>query len=248
MKIAFCDDDAGQREILRELAETYAARKGEVNILYYIFSDPEELLENSAKIGGYDIYVLDISMPVMNGIDLGVALRRAGYDGRIIYLSASEEYAVDSFRAKPFNYILKPIDAEKFSAALDEAVNDASAGREKSIIVRTKEGSVKVRFDSILWAELCRRTVVYHMLDGRVVESIQIRTTFAEAVQEFLVDDRFMQCGASMLVNLYHVTLVEKNYMMFRNTEKVYLPRRACSEAHTNWCNFWLNLAGEGKV
>ena len=47
----------------------------------------------------------------MNGIELGIKLRQLGYDGKIIYLTSSVEFAIDLFKAKAYNYILKPITA-----------------------------------------------------------------------------------------------------------------------------------------
>lgn len=247
MKFAICDDDIQYRDVLREAVGEYVVRREDINISFTVFSCAEDLLESAARIGGFDVYLLDISMPGINGIDLGVQLRKSGYDGRIIYLSASSEYAVDSFRAKPFNYLLKPVEKETLFAALDEAAASVASVKEKSVIVRTREGSVRVNFDSILWAELSRRVIVYHLTGGKTVESVQIRTTFSEAVQEFLSDDRFILCGASIMANLHHITLVEKDSLVFKDTYKVYLPRKACSEVRSAWCDFWFNMGGEVK-
>ena len=238
MKIAICDDEALFREemlaILNEYSETHAGQ----HIELAAFSNAEDLLEAAGKIGGYDVYILDIVMPCMNGIELGVALRGRGYDGKIIYLTSSAEYAIDSFRAKPYHYILKPFDKAAFYTTLDEALESVFSQKRRSIIVRTQDSSIKLSLDSILWAELNHRTIVYHLNGGKTVESVQIRTTFAEAVQELLKDRRFVLCGAGMAANLQHITAVENEALVFKNTFRAYLGKKACREVRSAWYDY----------
>ena len=182
MKIAICDDEALCRAEMLAMTQEYSEQYTGQHIEFAAFSHAEDLLEAAKKIGGFDAYLLDIVMPFMNGIELGVELRKRGYDGKIIYLTSSEEYAIDSFRAKPFQYILKPFEKSVLYATLDEALESVFAQKHRSIIVRTQESNIKLNLDNILWAELNRRTVVYHLNGGKTVESVQIRTTFPEAV------------------------------------------------------------------
>lgn len=243
MKIAFCDDEAFYLTQITELLQEFSAQKE--GISFSAFSSGEELLEAAEKLGDFDIYILDIVMPYLNGIQLGVHLRNKGFDGKIIYLTSSEEYAIDSFQARPFDYILKPLQKERFFTTLEEAIAHYSAKQEKSILVKTKESSIKLSFDSISYVELARRALVYHLVGGKKVESIQIRTTFSEAIQELLQDGRFVLCGASIAANLHHITTVEKDALIFKDGAKVYLPKRACAEIRSLWYDFWFD--GEGS-
>ena len=241
VKIAFCEDDTYWNKRLRNMAADYAVRHPERSISVSVFSDPEDLLKAAGKIGGFDIYVLDIVMPRMNGIELGMLLRQSGYDGRILYLTSSEEYAIDSFKVKPFNYILKPVSQDTLFAALDEAIESLPMRQEKSLIVKTQENSVKLNYDSILYAELNRRSVAYHLTNGKTVESVSIRTTFAEAMQDLLKDSRFVLCRATMVVNLYHITMIENEALVFRDKQKTYLGKKACRDLRSIWYDFCFN-------
>lgn len=245
VKIAICDDEELCRTEVLALAKEYSEAHTEQHFAFSAFSCGEDLLEAAGKIGGYDVYILDIVMPYMNGIDLGVALRGRGYDGKIIYLTASEEYAIDSFKAKPYNYILKPFDRITFSKVLDDALASLFEQKSKAIIVKTQESSIKLDLHQILYTELRRRVIVYQLTDGRTVESIQIRTTFAEAVQELTADKRFVLCGAGMAVNLHHVTEVENEALVFKNTLRVYPGKKACREVRSAWYDY--NFDGEGS-
>ncbi len=244
MKVAICDDEKSCRMDVLEKADEYNKQNSNA-ISFSAFSSAKALIEATEKSGGFDVYVLDIVMPEMNGIELGKWLRDNGHEGKIIYLTSSEEYAIESYRVKAFDYILKPVEKDVFFKSLDEIVAALSSKSEKSIIVKTKENSIRLTFDSIMYAELCRRVIVYHLSDGKTVQSIMIRTTFSEAVQELLRDSRFVLCGAGMVANLQHITMVDNEALDFKNSCKVYLSKKACREVRSAWYDYWFD--GEGS-
>ena len=247
MKIAFCDDDAACREEIDGLLSIYAGARPDHNISYTAFAYTDDLLDASAKLGGFDLYVLDIVMQNdITGIELGVKLRQAGYDGKIVYLTSSAEYAIDSFKVKPFHYIMKPVDKDSFFAILDEAYEIISHESNQKFMVKTKENSLLVSYDSILYAELVKRTLVFRLVGGKTVESTTLRTTFSEAVAELTADSRFMICGSGMLINLHHVTSVGNDSLVFRNGQKVYLGKKLCRDIRGVWNEFWFKERSKG--
>lgn len=241
MRIALCDDDARYRTQLFSLMNEYAISNPDKEIIFSIYESAEELLNVVEKTGNFDLYILDIVMNGMNGIDLGLKLRRMGHDDKIIYLTSSIEFALDAFKARAYHYILKPIKKEEFFSILTETAELIAAQKEKSFPVKTKEGTVKLNFDNILYAELCRRVITYHLLNGGSIDSITIRTPFAEAVQDLLYDKRFALCGAGMIVNLHHITSVKNELILFKNTHKVYLSKKSCRDIRSVWYDFWFD-------
>lgn len=241
MNIAVCDDEALCRGQVLELIQEYIEENSHLNLSVSEFADGEELLAAAVKLGGFALYIQDILMPGMNGIQLGVALRNAGYDGKLIYLTSSEEYAIDSFKARPFDYLLKPVQRDRLFAVLDEALHSVAQQKDAGVIVKTRDSSVRLALDSILYAELCQRSIVYHLAGGKTVETVQIRTTFTEAMQELLQDSRFFLCGKGVVANLHHITMVEKETLAFRDGARLYLTKKACSEVRSAWNEFWFN-------
>lgn len=238
MKIAVCDDDAYYREQILKITMNYASNNKAKKITVNAFTHAEQLLEYVYKNGGFDIYMLDIVMPGMSGIELGRQLRKDGYDGKIIYLTTSDEYAIDSYSVDAFNYILKPWKDEHFLSTFERAVNSISDRKEKYILVKTRESSVKITLDIIMYAELSKRCVVYHLTNGRTVESTTLRTNFAEAMQPLVSDSRFVFCGASMVVNMHHITAVESEALIFNNDAKLFLGKKICRDVRTTWIDF----------
>jgi len=241
VRIALCDDDALFRAQLVTLMTEYTVDNPDKEIDFSIYESAEDLLNMVEKAGNFDLYILDIVMTRMNGIDLGLKLRKMGHNDKIIYLTNSAEFALDAFKARAYNYILKPIKKEEFFSVLDEITAIVNSKREQSFLVKTKEGSVKLNIDTILYAELCRRVITYHLINGSSIESITIRTPFSEAVHDLLQDKRFILCGAGMAVNLHHITSVENGLILFKNAHKVFLSKKACREIRSAWYDFWFN-------
>lgn len=244
MKIAVCDDRAECIQQLKEIASEYTADRKSTPMTLAYFLDPYDLLESADEKGGYDIYILDIVMPGMTGIQLGVKLRNAGHDGKIIYLTSSEEYAIDSFKVKAFDYIMKPISKEVFYKTMDEAIAALAVKRNKVVVVKTKDAAMRVKFEDILYVELCKRVLAYHLKDGKTVESLHIRSAFSDAVAELLADRRFAPCGASMAVNLDHVSAVAMETVSFDAGETLLLSKKICRDLRAAWNNYWTSREG----
>ncbi len=240
MRIAVCDDNWQCRARVTDLLHEYADQRQDKVVAFSVFSEPEELLA-AHREKPFDIYILDIVMPGMNGIELGAALRADGGDAKIIYLTSSQEYAVESFRIRAFHYLTKPVEHDVLFRTLDEAIDSVSVRRDRSLIVKTKGSSARITFENILYAELSRRTVLYYLKDGSVVESTSLRVPFVDAVGELLRDRRFALCGASMAVNLHHVSQVEMEGIRFETGTQVHLGKKACRELRIKWNDFWIH-------
>ncbi|MBQ2265728.1 MAG: response regulator transcription factor [Oscillospiraceae bacterium] len=247
MKIAVCDDNQLCRDTASELLQHYAAEHPDAEITIFSYEHADDLMDAARKTGGFDIYILDIIMPDTNGVKLGVLLRENGYDGKIIYLTSSAEYAIESFQAQPLQYIIKPVTKEKLFPVLDTAVSAASCRKEKSIIVKTSDGRIRLPIESIMYAELQRNKISYYLVSGKCVQSTTIRISFADAVQELSCDDCFVRCGASLIVNLLHVAAAKTDELRFRDGTTLFLSSKLLTDIRKKWYDYWLD-DGEEKL
>lgn len=236
MKIAICDDEKKCLENALSAAEKYSKQRKSIDI--EAFSHAEDLISACEKTGGYDIYILDVVMPDMNGIQLGEKLRELDLDGKIIYLTSSEEYSLDAFKVKAFDYLVKPINDEVFFKAIDDAAEQIAEKKDKHILVKAKERSIKLTYDSIMYAELTKRSIYYYLTKGKTVESVTLRMPFTEACAKLLDDRRFFMCSQSVLVNLDHITEVESDAVIFDDTYKLFLSEKICRKLRSAWTEF----------
>ena len=238
LKIAACDDESAQLEQMERMLQDYFRARLALPGRISVFSDSRTLLSRVREQGGFDLYILDIIMPGLNGIQTGMELRKMGDGGEIIYLTTSSEYAVDSYTARAFFYLIKPVTEKKLFGLLDEAAEKLQQRRSRGILVMTPDGPRRIRMDHILYAERIGRRVRYYCTDG-TVDTQTIRCTFRDAVHPLTEERRFCMCGASFLVNMEHVTGVDGREALLDNGGRLILPRSA-SSFKDNWGRFWL--------
>lgn len=247
IKLALCDDEAEQRAAIGGLLREYAAARPSLAVKLSVFSSGRELLAAAEECGGFDLYVLDIVMPELSGIDLGVRLRELYSGGDIIYLTISPEYAVDSYAARAFYYLMKPAEPENLFPVLDQAMEALEKKKAACVTVRTKDGLQRLRLDEIVYAELAGRAVRYHLANGGSLDSVTVRSPFQEETASLLADPRFLLSGASFVVNLFYVTAVEKGFLRMDGGARVPLARGMTAQVKRRWSDYWLDTPG-GEV
>lgn len=228
------------RKIVIELIEKYNKER-HCNLSVTPYAQDRRLLEDAQQNGFQDAYILDVMMPGRNGIELGYALRNMGFKGKILYLTSSAEYAVDAFKVKAYNYILKPIKADNFFQALDDAFDISSTQESGNIIVKSTQGNIRINPEDIQHACLDKRAIAYFLTDGQSIYSRSIRVPFAEAIQDLLQEPFFALCGASMAINLQHIRVIEDNSVAFQNGEKIFIPKRAVKILLSDWKAYLAN-------
>lgn len=239
MRIAICDDDEMCRTLLTAHLNKYITTHENREISYSVFSGAEELLIARETQGSFDVYILDVLMPDTNGIELGEKLRRNKDDGIIIYLTSSKDYAIDSYAVKASGYLLKPVVSDALASTLEEAYHTVINKEKKGILVKTKSGLIRISLDSILYVELCRRTAVYHLTNGKTETSTTLRVPFAEAMQELLDDKCFKICSQSTIVNLSHVTRIGETQVTFSGGHDEYFSKKICQTIRSHWMEFY---------
>lgn len=235
--IAVCDDEMQQLQYIFELLEEYMDSRN-LPLKIKIFSSGNELLTSVEKGNEYDMFLLDIVMPEMNGIELGMKLRQLNQSGEIIYLTASPDYAIESYQTRAFFYLLKPIQKEQVFFVLDEAVKSRNKKKEQSFKLKTREGTRMIMYDDLLYAELNNRSIRYYLQDGSFFDSMTMTKSFKDMVSGLLTDERFFLCGASFLLNLYHVRMIDKKGVRLTNGVYLELPKAACGPLRAAWFDY----------
>lgn len=128
LRIAVCDDQETQLHETAALLDAYLRARPGLSGQVESFFSGGELLVRAKDVGGFDLYILDILMPGLNGIDTGRRLRQLGDGGEIIYLTTSNDFAADSYDVHAFFYLLKPVEERHFFQVLDGAIEKLTRG------------------------------------------------------------------------------------------------------------------------
>lgn len=240
IRVALCDDVAIELDLIYDQIEDYHLERG-LEMEIFRFSTAEELLGAVNGEQSFDLYILDMIMPGMQGIELGLELRNRGENGKIIYLTATSEYAVDSYAVHAFFYLLKPVRDEELYPILDQALEEAEKTSERKVLLNGKEGERIVDWSEILYIEIVNRAPRYHLQAGEFVDGKMLRTSFKNAMSEFLDSGQFTLCGASMAVNLQHVICVDHEEIHLAQGNVLYSPRLAMAAFRRSWKAYLAN-------
>ena len=239
LRIALCDDDEKQLNQAAALLNTYLQPRPHLHGQVETFSSGGALLARAENAGGFDLYILDILMPELDGINTGRRLRALGDGGEIIYLTNANDFAADSYDVHAFFYLLKPVTQDRLFEVLDNAVEKLNRRRRSAIVVHTSDGPRRLLLDQIRYVERVGRFMRYFCTDG-TVDSQTIRVSFREIAAPLLADRRFCLCGASFVLNFQHVIGVNGQAALLDNGQTVMLPRTAAADFKRAWGSYWL--------
>lgn len=241
INVALCDDETACHDTIKKLLADYRQKTFSVSFMLSCFSSGEDLWDYIDENTAFDIYILDIIMPGINGIQLGTALREHGDDGLIIYLTSSPDFALESYNTDALHYLLKPISNNQFCLCMDKAISRLNhLSQEETISIKTPGSTRITAIHNILYAERVNRHIRYYLNDNTVIDSITFNDTFQNAVSLLAARPGFLIVGSSFVVNLYYVTEVTKSDMLLTGNHLVPIPRRSYETVKTAWADYWL--------
>ena len=216
MKIAICDDEPLELENLQRLVENYGIQR---QLLLHIqcFSRGNDLLSSMAHAHRYEIVFLDVFMGDSNGVQIARKIREYDDKCSIIFATNSRSHAIEGFRVRALQYLLKPLDGESLAQALDQAVEVQSAKEPKVVHIKSRQGDYRIHLEDILYAESTARVITIYL------QSIE-KITFYERLDKFEVhcnDTRFLRCHKSFLVNMDHVHLITGNHIVLDTGQEI---------------------------
>ena len=165
MRIALCDDNEQDLNYYSDLIYTLA-KENNIAIEIIRFETGEQALfhiSNSEK--PIDILLLDINLPGINGIEIGLKLRQAPFHfrGEIIFVTASSDYAIDAFDVQAFHYIVKGVTSiEKTNCILTNALNKAAEKEQEFILLKGIGEYRNIPIQSIYYFEIFQRIITVH--------------------------------------------------------------------------------------
>ena len=167
IRVAICDDDKHMQESLSKYLLDYSIQCDR-EIDHAEFDTCEELMDEYLKGNSFDVILLDIEFKnndekQMNGIELGKRLRGlyANDNTAIVYVTSYGEYAIDSIKIRPYDYIKKPITYERIVEFFETYYLD-QAKRKKVFEYTAHKVKNSIIVSNICYFESQGRTIVIH--------------------------------------------------------------------------------------
>lgn len=231
MNIAICDDNPQELAALVQLLTEYA--KTRENISFTAYTNATDLL-SQIKNQDYDLLLLDILMPGLTGLAAAEEIRRYNEKVEILFLTSSQEYAVDSYRVRAYYYLIKPANKQDLFPLLDRLYNRFQA-QDECLHLKNSQRILSLPFHRIEVVEVINKTLFFHLSDG---SDFQMRCPLSDCEKQLLSRPEFTKTHRSYLVNLQHMQ--ELGNSEFISTSGRHIPvargqHKAVREAYINY-------------
>ena len=218
MNILICDDKIDDAlELKAMISEVYS----DANIV--ISSTASDALSYIGQGRMPNVCFLDIIMPGMDGLSIAEEMRKNGYNGHIVFLTVSRDFAIQSYKVKAFSYLLKPTDKAEVLKVLQQLREEYRAANAQGIPIKTKKITGFVLFKDLSHVEVSSHRVYFRLING---EEIVVNSAFSEIAPKLLEDSRFVQCHGSFVINMDEIKTISGAVIVMRSGAKIPVSKR----------------------
>lgn len=197
LKIAICDDDAKFCESFQRMLNHYFETiEAEISLKIHLTG---EALCASFSQTKYDLIFLDIELTGINGVNAGQILRQQSKEVQIVYVSSKEEYAMQLFQNRPFDFLVKPITQKRLSTLLDTYFQVFPIA-DRYFTYTADRRKQQIAVGEILYFESLRKQLRIMTDTGEIMIYAKLTDILSEPFS-----GQFLRIHQSFLVNIRHI-------------------------------------------
>ena len=234
LNIAICDDDALILSKVEELVGVFF-RTHCIEIKMQSYQSSENLTYDLQDGLDYDLFLLDIEMPGIDGRELAKSIHNNMPAAKVIFITSHLEYAVEAYEFSIFRYIPKTAIEEKLSAALNDFYKLYRLERNEFYTIQVKNYVEQLSYRDILYILKEGKYAVFHLANGR---TNSVRKTLAQVFKE-INKDYFYFADRGCIVNLANVIGMNENGILFSDNQRLAISKASISDFKTILLRFW---------
>lgn len=218
VRVAIVEDEDIWADTISDYLKVFQKDNCDYNFSVKRYRDGDEIVEHYN--GDYDLIFMDIEMQFMNGMKAAEIIRAKDDAVEIIFVTNMAKYAIDGYKVKAMDYVLKPMQYTTFSESLKRVLKGLEQKEEKFICINQKDGVEKIGIPQIRYIESHGHRLSFYLHD-RIVET----TTYSmKEMEKSLEPEGFSRCNSGCLVNLRYVKGF-KNGMVTIGDEQISVSR-----------------------
>lgn len=206
LRIAIVEDESAYAKTLMAHCSRYGAEKNE-EIHPIHFGNPVQFLEKYR--GEYDVVLMDIRMPMMDGMECAKRLRDKDDHVLLCFVTNMAQYAIRGYEVGAFDFVIKPVSYGEFAMKLDRVMRLLKKRESAAVLITSRNTVKRVDVRDLYYVEVYNHNLVYHTREGDF-ESYGKLASLEE-------DERFrgfLKVSPSHLVNCAHISSVQEDAVM----------------------------------
>ncbi|WP_346908266.1 LytR/AlgR family response regulator transcription factor [Faecalicatena orotica] len=236
MRIAICDDSIQeQRQVIEALHAYDPTRQPEC------YTSGRSLLTAASQIPPFDIVFLDIYMPGENGVKTAEKLQKISPSTGIVFVTTSEEHAVDAFSLHALHYLVKPVTA----AGVTESLRRLAELREKKrpvVVLTSGNDSYTVYLDEINYIQSAAHAKEVVLTSGRVIKGWMSMEELKNKLGE-----SFLKLNRSSMVNMEQIERMSADACLLKDGTRLEFARRERGRVRAAYDNYLFTRLSEPK-
>lgn len=209
-RVAIVEDNSDDANLLLELLQQFEQASGE-SFTCKVFENSIQFLDAYNK--DFDLILMDIEMPGLNGMDAAQKLREKDTDVTLVFITNMAQYVLRGYTVDAVDYILKPLNYYSFFMKLKKALRNIEHRDQGMITLKTADGIFRILSSDIYYVE-----VQGHYLNYYTASTVYtVRSTMSIA-EEKLLKYHFLRCTNSCLINPAYITSVRSTAVTINAT------------------------------
>lgn len=191
--IAIVEDEDFAADLLKSYIDKYSEQTGQ-RFNVERFRNAVDFLKGYKSV--YAVVFMDIQMPNMDGMSAAVELRKTDKTVSIIFITNLVQFAQKGYEVDAVAYLIKPVNYFDFALKFRKALDIYLMHEKQDITIETSNGICRISTDKLMYVEIIRHRLRYHLVDS-IVEV----TGVLSKVEEELKHYGFLRCNQCYLVN-----------------------------------------------
>ena len=226
-QIALCDDEEKELDRIETYLAGYQDKRQTQKYRVRRFTSGEAMVDLiREELYMPDLILLDIFMSGITGMDAAKEMRGMGCGVPIIFLTTSRDHALCAYEVDAVQYLVKPLDQDRFYHAMDSAMSRMRKEQESQIVIKVAGGVRQLSPSDILYCESQKNYQILYLAGAEC----RVRMT-TENLWKLLADfPQFGRCGRSYILNMDHIISVDREEILMDSGMAIYIPRNKATE------------------
>lgn len=236
MRIAIIDDSM---EMLETILKTVKGCAEGINSECDLYQKPQAVLGKLEDRRTYDLYLMDIEMPQMNGFELAKKIRMLQKEAYIVFLTSYAEYALESYdlSIKAYNYILKEDLYEKIPVLLKELSDEIEDRKNDYYIIENNCRYEKIRIKDIIYIYKQEKNSIF----VTEKEEYKERKALSKVIKS-IGKPEFIQVDSGRIVNIDYIRKIEHDTIFLIGGMEIYAGHSNIKRLKTEISRFWRDM------